>query len=275
MDKKYWFKLDKGKIKLQLKDLGKKISSNKSNYKKVLLVFLFFMLLGIGYAVFNEVGVDDTAKKPTGITVEELSSVEAKRPGPVINNNPYQQDKEFSLDYNSLEENKIAEGDEVEERNSSEKQGMNIESDATGVVTESLKPMVEERSQPLELLRPVSGQILQEPGWYYHPIFNDWRYQQGIVIKGNKGDVVMAAEQGRVISVREDEYKGLMVSIKHDNGWETEYGHLQKTTLSPGERVVKGQEVGRLGATGLSEEPSLYFQLINDEGPIDPREYIK
>ncbi|QTL96878.1 peptidoglycan DD-metalloendopeptidase family protein [Iocasia frigidifontis] len=275
MDKKYWFKLDKGKIKLQLKDLGRKISSNKNNYKKVLLVFLFFMLLGIGYAVFNEVGVDDTAKKQTGITVEELSSVQVERPGPVINNNPYQQDKEFSLDYNSLEENKVEREEDTKGKKPGEKQDQGLEDNVTGVVTESLKPMNEIRAQTLELLAPVSGQVLQEPGWYYHPVFDDWRYQHGIVLEGSKGDVVMAAEQGRVISVREDEYKGIMVTIQHDNGWETEYGHLQKTTLSPGERVVKGQEVGRLGATGLSEEPSLYFQLINAEGPIDPREYIK
>lgn len=275
MDKKYWFKLDKGKIKLQLKDLGRKISSNKNNYKKVLLVFLFFMLLGIGYAVFNEVGVDDTAKKQTGITVEELSSVQVERPGPVINNNPYQQDKEFSLDYNSLEENKVKREEDTEGKKPGERQDQGLEDNVTGVVTESLKPMNEIRAQALELLAPVSGQVLQEPGWYYHPVFDDWRYQHGIVLEGSKGDVVMAAEQGRVISVREDEYKGIMVTIQHDNGWETEYGHLQKTTLSPGERVVKGQEVGRLGATGLSEEPSLYFQLINAEGPIDPREYIK
>ncbi|AZO93952.1 M23 family metallopeptidase [Halocella sp. SP3-1] len=275
MDKKYWFKLDKGKIKLQLKDLGRKISSNKNNYKKVLLVFLFFMLLGIGYAVFNEVGVDDTAKKQTGITVEELSSVQVERPGPVINNNPYQQDKEFSLDYNSLEENKVEREEDTEGKKPGERQDQGLEDNVTGVVTESLKPMNEIRAQALELLAPVSGQVLQEPGWYYHPVFDDWRYQHGIVLEGSKGDVVMAAEQGRVISVREDEYKGIMVTIQHDNGWETEYGHLQKTTLSPGERVVKGQEVGRLGATGLSEEPSLYFQLINAEGPIDPREYIK
>ncbi|MTI59211.1 MAG: M23 family metallopeptidase [Firmicutes bacterium] len=275
MDKKYWFKLDKGKIKLQLKDLGRKISSNKNNYKKVLLVFLFFMLLGIGYAVFNEVGVDDTAKKQTGITVEELSSVQVERSGPVINNNPYQQDKEFSLDYNSLEENKVEREEDTEGKKPGEKQDQDLKDNVTGVVTESLKPMNEIRAQALELLAPVSGQVLQEPGWYYHPVFDDWRYQHGIVLEGSKGDVVMAAEQGRVISVREDEYKGIMVSIQHDNGWETEYGHLQKTSLSPGERVVKGQEVGRLGATGLSEEPSLYFQLINDEGPIDPREYIK
>lgn len=264
MDKKFWFKLDKDKIKLQLKDLGRKFSRRKNGYRTLTIFVLFFMLIGVGLAIYNndkntELIEPDISFEPF---YQENDQVE-DRPS---FNNLNQQKEDFSLDYGGIVS---------EERVEEEEKKTSGEEPVEGVVTKPTKPMEQPARTAFTLLKPVSGQILQEPGWYYHPVFNDWRYQYGIEMSGNPGDVVMAAASGRVTTVKEDEYKGILVTVEHDNGWLTTYGHLQKSTVSPGQKISKGQEVGRVGTTGVSAEPSLYFSLKNEESEIDPREYFE
>lgn len=136
-------------------------------------------------------------------------------------------------------------------------------------------PLRAKDNRTFELLKPVSGEILRDPGWYFHPVFEDWRYQTGVIIDGKAGDIVMAAASGTVRSVREDEYYGIIVEVEHQGGWRTLYGNLQRSSVSPGEVISKGQEIGRIGNTGIMEEPSLYFELRNGEGPVNPLDYIK
>lgn len=48
------------------------------------------------------------------------------------------------------------------------------------MVTEALRPVstYDNREQGLELIRPVSGELVQTAGWYYNPVLEDWRYQE-------------------------------------------------------------------------------------------------
>ncbi len=144
-----------------------------------------------------------------------------------------------------------------------------------GVVTQSFRPVQEFQGTEFRILRPVSGDILLEPGWYYNALLDDWRYQQGIELAGNIGDIVMAAANGKVSAVKEDEYKGIMVIVEHDHGWITEYGHLERVSVSPGTILVKGQEIGRIGTTGMASQPSLYFSLRNKDGTVNPVDFFE
>src|SRR5690554_1696789 len=93
MDKKYWFKLDKDKIKLQLKSLGSKFTGKRNNTKILVLVLLFFILLGAGYTVYR----NDLSKLNTG---EETG---------IININPFEESAGYSLDYEPLAEERRTE----------------------------------------------------------------------------------------------------------------------------------------------------------------------
>ncbi len=280
MDKKYWFKLDRDKIKLQLKALGKKFTRRKTDLRILVLVILFFILVGAGYTVYRN---DTTNIDPgdTGPAVTQGDNAASEQP--IININPYEESSAYSLEYQKINDNqetginsnsRTQVEDKEEEPPVASKEEIQHEEEAAGVVTEGIRPMEVDRNQSFSLLKPVSGEVLQEPGWYYHPVLDDWRYQHGIELNGNTGDIVMAAEAGRVVSVREDEYKGIMVTITHENGWQTQYGHLQKATVSNGQVVARGQEIGRVGLTGMSSTPSVYFVLSNQDGPINPSDYF-
>lgn len=261
MGKKFWFKLDKDKIKLQLKDLGKKFSLRRKGSKKLTLLILLFMLIGVGIAIYNsDYDFPKKAEENPEVVIEPIVSREENITEEAQELTARPAEKESF----PVEPARITNRQEREEKEPVE-----------GVVTEPVRPVEKKTSQELKLLKPVSGDILQGPGWYYHPVFDDWRYQQGIELSGNPGDVVMAAASGNVISIKEDEYKGILVTIEHENGWQTEYGHLERTTVSPGDSVGKGQEIGRLGTTGISSQPSLYFDLKTSAGSIDPTKYFE
>lgn len=335
MDKKFWLKLDKNKIILQLKDLGKRFSlRRKTGRRTLLIIFLFSILIGVGYAIYNydlpveegqESGVTveldevipggednpvsrsqeergNAPEKETGDnnsvadkTEQEVNQTEQttekevtaevvkERPAEDVTETPAEEIKKTDTE-EELNQPVMAERQEetapTQETGSREaKYPANkdqTQEPAQGVITEPVRPVVEQETEAgLSLLKPVSGELVQEPGWFFHPVFEDWRYNYGVEFAGNPGDVVMAAAGGRIVSVSEDAYRGILVAIEHANGWLTRYGHLQRTVVSPGEVVARGQEIGHLGTTGITGEPSLYFELQNRESNIDPVEYFE
>ena len=263
MNKKFWFKLDRDKIKLQLKEMGKIFARKKINYKSVAMVLLFFMLIGIGFSIYYNDNLSNPLETDPGITVEPIM----------------EEDKAVEEMVGYLPPAGEGENDPVRDNEPrSPMQGTALkdqrEDEVAGVVTEAVNPITEPVKRTLTLLKPVDGEIIREPGWYFHPVFDDWRYQSGLEFTGEAGNIVMAAAAGRIISVKEDQYKGILVTIEHENGWRTIYGHLQKAVVSNGESVARGQEIGKLGSSGMAVQPSLYFVLETPDGSIDPTEYF-
>ena len=54
---------------------------------------------------------------------------------------------------------------------------------------------------------------------------------------------------------------GNFVWIRHDNGYETIYGHMIRTAVSSGQRVSNGQLIGYAGSSGWSTGCHLHFEL--------------
>ena len=99
---------------------------------------------------------------------------------------------------------------------------------------------------------------------------------------------VIAAADGRVlrardglpdVSVREngkekirDRECGNGVVIAHSGDWETQYCHMARGSLvvKPGQSVVAGQKLGRVGLSGLTEYPHLHFTVRHQGKVADP-----
>lgn len=61
---------------------------------------------------------------------------------------------------------------------------------------------------------------------------------------------------------------GYRVKIDHGNGLTTLYAHLSKWTVSPGQRVVRGQTIGYTGMTGCATNYHLHFAVLQNGYPI-------
>ena len=92
----------------------------------------------------------------------------------------------------------------------------------------------------------------------------------GLDIDGFTGERIGAAASGVVVSAGRDGGYGKMVVIKHGNGLTTRYAHLSKIEVSVGQKVDKGELIGRVGSTGHSTGSHLHFEVINGGNFLNP-----
>ena len=63
-----------------------------------------------------------------------------------------------------------------------------------------------------------------------------------------------------------------MVEIAHGSGMLTRYAHLSAVPkgLEPGQRVMAGDVIGRVGTSGTATGPNLHYEVLVDGRPTDP-----
>lgn len=83
----------------------------------------------------------------------------------------------------------------------------------------------------------------------------------GIDLKGPRGTPVGATNGGLVVLADDLFYGGNTVVVDHGLGLYSFYMHLDRITVVPGDRVARGNEIGRLGSTGRSTGPHLHFGM--------------
>ena len=99
-------------------------------------------------------------------------------------------------------------------------------------------------------------------------------FHYGIDLKVHKGDSVFNAFDGVVRVTRRASGYGYIVIMRHFNGLETLYGHLNKITVSPGDTLKSGMAIGLGGNTGRSTGYHLHFEVRYLGNPINPRDII-
>lgn len=98
---------------------------------------------------------------------------------------------------------------------------------------------------------------------------------KAIDIAASSGSPVYAAEDGTVsyVQIWDGSYDttgmmsyGHMVEVRHADGNTTLYAHLSEINVQQGEKVVRGQRIGRVGSTGNSTGPHLHFEVMSETG---------
>jgi murein DD-endopeptidase MepM/ murein hydrolase activator NlpD len=97
---------------------------------------------------------------------------------------------------------------------------------------------------------------------------------KGVDIAAADGTPIRATAMGVVEDTRNDRYLGLMVEIRHENGFVTRYAHCSQILVSAGDRVNRGQTIALVGNTGRSTAPHVHYEVIKDGKYVDPMEFI-
>ncbi len=84
---------------------------------------------------------------------------------------------------------------------------------------------------------------------------------------------VEAANTGRVVYADWLGIYGQMVIIDHGLGLQTMYAHLSQINVQTGDKVKKGDTIGRTGQTGLAGGDHLHFSVLISGVPVNPEEW--
>jgi murein DD-endopeptidase MepM/ murein hydrolase activator NlpD len=97
------------------------------------------------------------------------------------------------------------------------------------------------------------------------------RFHTGVDYPGARGAPVRASASGRVTFAGWAAGGwGYLVTIAHGNGVRTMYAHLSRVGVAVGQRIVTGQRVGRVGASGRATGPHLHFEVRLRGAAVDP-----
>lgn len=117
---------------------------------------------------------------------------------------------------------------------------------------------------------PVIGPITSAYGVFsfYQGIAQGWHH--GVDIAAPDGQVVSAANAGIVRLAEMLPLSGFTVVLDHGMGILTYYMHMSKVDVASGQRVNKGDLVGRVGSTGLATGPHLHWGVRVNGIYVDP-----
>ena len=133
----------------------------------------------------------------------------------------------------------------------------------------------------LKTVSPVEGEIIgvfSMDTLSYNQTTRDWRVHNGVDIAAEAGSQVVAAADGEVYTVYEDETLGHTVVIRHRDGYSTKYASLDPDVLvHPGDTVQMGQAIGCVGESALLESAigtHVHFSVSCDGEAVDPQEFL-
>ena len=111
-------------------------------------------------------------------------------------------------------------------------------------------------------------------GWRIDPISNQQEYHEGLDIAVWYNTPILATAPGKVTFVGWNGGYGLSVEIDHGSGYTTYYAHLNRSKVSKGDKVEKGEVVGLTGNSGKSTGPHLHYEVRINGVPKNPRKFI-
>lgn len=121
----------------------------------------------------------------------------------------------------------------------------------------------------------ISGTLSSNFGYRIHPISGTRKLHAGVDIAAPAGTPILAAESGTVVSVKYlTTGYGKHVVISHGSNIATLYGHMSSISVTPGQTISRGQQIGGVGTTGASTGNHLHFEVRVNGSPVSPWGYI-
>lgn len=119
---------------------------------------------------------------------------------------------------------------------------------------------------------PVQGELAGRYGAQRGDGGTRWR---GLFIRANDGDEVRAVAAGEVVFSDWLRGYGNIIIVDHGDDYLTIYANNDALLRVEGERVVGGDAIANVGASGGVPESGLYFELRHKGEPVDPLRWMR
>ena len=157
----------------------------------------------------------------------------------------------------------------------------NIKSDVIKVGQELFLPGVEiddfslNKAMGRLFQPPTFGHITSGFGYRIDPFTGRRRMHSGIDIANRLGTSIRASMSGKVVHIdRRPRGYGNYIVLRHQNGYQTLYAHLNSISVKRGMWIKSGQEVGKMGTTGRSTGVHLHFSIFRNNIALDPIAFV-
>jgi murein DD-endopeptidase MepM/ murein hydrolase activator NlpD len=100
-------------------------------------------------------------------------------------------------------------------------------------------------------------------------------YNDGINIETVEESQVKAVANG-VVAYIGNELKGYgnLVVIKHQENWISAYAHLKNFSVKRGQKIMQGQQIGKVGKDSKTNKSQIYFGLRKNKNAVNPESYL-
>lgn len=127
-------------------------------------------------------------------------------------------------------------------------------------------------------IQPVSNKDLKRVvsgyGMRTHPIYKIRKFHEGMDFTASIGTPVYATGNGKIekTGYARGGY-GRHVIINHNYGYKTIYAHMNEVIVKKGQEIKRGEIIGYVGNTGLSDGPHLHYEVEKDGKKVNPSFY--
>lgn len=146
---------------------------------------------------------------------------------------------------------------------------------------EDLASKREEMMASVPAIKPIRSDHIQRNigslsgfGMRMHPVFKRRKMHTGIDFTCPLGTPIHASGDGRITAI---EYMksgyGTHVVIDHGFGYSSLYAHMSEVDVTLGQKVKRGQVIGKVGSTGTSTAPHLHYEVIHKNKKVNPIHY--
>ncbi|MFN3874475.1 MAG: peptidoglycan DD-metalloendopeptidase family protein [Flavobacteriales bacterium] len=120
---------------------------------------------------------------------------------------------------------------------------------------------------PLKFSRVTSGFTMKR----LHPVQKVMKAHLGTDYAAPYGTPIIAVGDGVVEQAGRSGGNGNFVRIRHNAVYATQYLHMQRILVKPGQRVQQGDVIGQVGSTGLATGPHVCFRFWKNGRQVDHR----
>ncbi len=121
--------------------------------------------------------------------------------------------------------------------------------------------------------KPIADGVMRSGfGLRRHPILGYVKMHTGVDWAAPRGTPIYASGNGVVVKEGWESGYGKFIKIRHNNGYESAYGHMSGYArgITEGVHVRQGQVIGFAGSTGLSTGSHLHFEIRINGRFVDP-----
>ncbi|MBO7737288.1 MAG: peptidoglycan DD-metalloendopeptidase family protein [Clostridia bacterium] len=113
-------------------------------------------------------------------------------------------------------------------------------------------------------------------GWRNDPLGRGYQHHSGLDIAAGGGNAVLAVCDGVVTTAKWHNSYGNYVVIYHGDGTSSLYAHMmnKSITVKVGDKVKRGQQIGKVGTTGDSTGNHLHFSVLVNGAYLNPDDYL-